>query len=402
MVLSIFVLAYAFGPLFISPTSEVFGRVRVLQLANLIFLAFNLGCGFAMTKSQILAFRFMAGLGGSAPLGIGGGVLGDLWNAEERGKAMAMYTVGPLLGPAIGPIAGAWAAQRTTWRWVFWSTSIYNGVVQVIGLFYLRETNHAVLLQRKAKRLRKETGNTNFYTEHDNPDRSLAKVLRTALQRPFRLLFTQPIIQLMAVYQAFVYGLIYLVLTTFPMVWTGVYHESVGIGGLNYISMAGGFLAGTQICAPFNDRIYRIFKKRNNNVGKPEFRIPLMIPGVAIIPIGVFIYGWTAHYHTHWIGPNVGAFLFSTGTIITFQCVQSYVVDGYTRYAASAIAAVTFLRSLAGFGFPLFAPAMYDKLGLGWGNSLLGFLAIGFGVPAPMIMWLFGEKLRGMSRYATG
>jgi hypothetical protein len=77
MVLSIFVLAYAVGPLFFGPLSEVFGRVRVLQSSNLLYFAFNLGCGFAKTPAQMLTFRFLGGLGGSAMLALGGGILAD-------------------------------------------------------------------------------------------------------------------------------------------------------------------------------------------------------------------------------------------------------------------------------------------------------------------------------------
>lgn len=80
--------------------------------------AWNLGCGFAQNKSQLIAFRFLAGLGGSAPLSIGGGVLGDCWRPEERGQAVALYSLAPLLGPVVGPVAGAWVAERSTWRWV--------------------------------------------------------------------------------------------------------------------------------------------------------------------------------------------------------------------------------------------------------------------------------------------
>lgn len=100
LTLSIFVLAYAIGPLLLGPLSEIFGRVIVIQLANMFFLAFNIGCGFAQTKGQLIAFRFLSGLGGSAPLSIGGGVLADVWHAEERGKSISIYSLAPLLGPA--------------------------------------------------------------------------------------------------------------------------------------------------------------------------------------------------------------------------------------------------------------------------------------------------------------
>jgi len=194
----------------------------------------------------------------------------------------------------------------------------------------------------------------------------------------------------------------YLVLSTFPSVWEKVYHESVGVGGLNYVSLGLGYFLGTQIAAPISDRIYKKLKRRNNNIGQPEFRVPLMIPGAMMVPIGLFIYGWTAYYHTHWIGPNIGAAIFAAGTIVGFQSTQTYIVDAYTRFAASAVSATAVLRSLAGFAFPLFAPYMYSALGLNWGNSLLGFIAIGLGLPAPILMWKYGQMLRQKSTYAAG
>ncbi|MCJ1332201.1 hypothetical protein MMC10_008893 [Thelotrema lepadinum] len=404
MFLSVFVLAYAVGPLFIGPLSEIYGRVHVLQIANLFFLVFNTACGGCTSAGQMIAFRFLAGLGGSAPQAIGGGVLGDAWSAEERGAAMAVYSLMPLLGPAIGPIAGAWITERTTWRWSFYSVSIACALVQLNGLFSLRETYAPTILFKKARRLRKETGNPLLRTKFEaSAERTPTKILTTAFSRPFILLGTQPIVQFLALYMAFLYGLMYLVLSTFPLLFTGTYHESLGISGLNYISLGLGFWAGAQLCAPLNDRIYRHLKATlGKGKGRPEFRVPLMLPGSIIIPIGLFIYGWTAQYQTHWIGPNIGAVLFSMGSIIGFQCIQTYLVDSYTRYAASAVGAAAVLRSLFGFGFPLFAPYMYAALGYGWGNSLLGFLAIGLGVPAPVVLWYFGEKMRGRSRFAAG
>ncbi|KAF7947838.1 hypothetical protein EAE96_008915 [Botrytis aclada] len=402
LVLSIFVLAYAIGPLFLGPLSEMFGRVIVVQLSNLVYLFFNLGCGLAQTKEQLIAFRFLAGLGGSAPLALGGGVLSDLFTAEERGKAISIYSLAPLLGPAVGPIAGGFIAENTTWRWIFYATTIADAVIQIIGLFFLQETFPPVLLGRKKNKLIKETGNQDLHTEWDVPDRTIFKALSISLTRPFKLLGTQIIIQVLAVYMAYLYGIMYLVLSTFPGLWEGVYKESVGIGGLNYISLGVGFFLGTQICAPAQDRIYRALKARNNGVGKPEFRVPLMIPGALLVPVGLFWYGWSAQAKTHWIVPNIGAAIFAAGTIIGFQCIQTYIVDSYTKYAASAVGAATVLRSLAGFGFPLFAPYLYAALDYGWGNSLIGFIAIGLGWPAPILLWIYGERLRTRSTFAAG
>ncbi|KAI0818073.1 major facilitator superfamily domain-containing protein [Xylaria sp. FL0064] len=406
LTLSIFILAYAIGPLVWGPLSELYGRVVVLQLVNLIYLFFNLGCGLARTKSELIAFRFLSGLGGSAPLAVGGGVLSDLFTAEDRGKALSIYSLAPLLGPAIGPIAGAFIAQNTSWRWAFYATTIADALIQFAGLFFLKETYTPVLLMWKKKRLTKETGNTNLHTPFDHPDRTVGKMLRIALERPFRMITTQIILQVIAVYMLYVYGLIYIVLTSFPTLWSSPkpagYGESLGIGGLNYISLGLGFFLGAQICAPLQDRIYVALKKRYGGVGKPEYRVPMMVPGAVLMPIGLIVYGWTAEFKTHWIFPNIGAAIFSVSTIMSFQCLQTYLVDTYTRFAASAVSAGTVFRSLAGFGFPLFAPSLYARLGDGWGNTLLALLGVVLGWPAPFLLWKYGEALRKRSPFAAG
>lgn len=179
--LSIFVLAWAVGPFFLAPLSEVYGRVHVLQISNLFFLAWNIGCGFSQNKAEIIVFRFLAGIGGSAQLAAGGGVLSDCWLPEQRGKAVGMYTLAPVLGPAIGPVLSGWIAQRSTWRWVFWSTSIADAVVQFVGLFFLPESYTPTILKKKADRLRRETGNKRLHTEFE--DTKFSKLLAVALVR---------------------------------------------------------------------------------------------------------------------------------------------------------------------------------------------------------------------------
>ncbi|KAL2830310.1 major facilitator superfamily domain-containing protein [Aspergillus cavernicola] len=406
LALSIFVLAYAVGPLFLGPLSEIYGRVIILQLSNLFYLIFNIACGVSQTKTQMIVFRFFAGLGGSAPLAVGGGVLSDCFKPEERGKSIAIYSLAPLLGPAVGPIAGGFIAEHTTWRWVFYATSIVDGAIQIAGLFLLKETYAPRILQTRAHKLRTQTNDPSYQTDSErlNTNTSLPHLLRTALIRPFRLLTTQPIVQAIALYLAYTYGIMYLVLSTFPTLWTGeaYYNESIGIGGLNYISLGIGFWFGSQLCAPLNDRIYRRFKSKNNGVGLPEFRLPLLSISAFLTPAGLFIYGWAGEKQVHWIVPNIGAALFGMGNIITFQCTQTYLIDAYTRFAASALAATACMRSLCGFGFPLFAPYMYDVLHFGWGNSLLGFVSLALGIPAPIFLWKFGAALRKKSPFAAG
>ncbi|PYH96558.1 synaptic vesicle transporter [Aspergillus ellipticus CBS 707.79] len=398
--MSIFILAYAIGPLFFGPVSELYGRVPLLQLSNLWYFAWNLGCGFARNPAELFVFRFLAGIGGSAPLALGGGALSDVWKPEERGRAMGIYTLAPIFGPAVGPIAGGFIAECTTWRWVFWASSIAAVIIQAVGLIGLRESHPGTILRKRRDRLVKQTGNAKLHT--GGKMESLSGKLRGALIRPLRMLTTQPIIAVVALYMGYLFGTMYLMLATFPTMWAENYGESSGIGGLNYISIAIGSVLGIFVNFKFIDRIYVRLKAKNGGVGQPEFRTPTMVIGAFMVTTGFFWYGWSVQGHVHWIMPDIGIAIFSAGAMGCLQGMQTYVVDSYTTYAASAMAACALLRSLAGFAFPLFAPYMYQRLGYGWGASVLAFISIGFGLPAPFIFWKFGPKLRAMSKFASG
>ncbi|KAF4455990.1 multidrug resistant [Fusarium albosuccineum] len=402
LIMSIFLLAYAVGPFILAPLSEMYGRVVVLQSANMIFLIFNTVCGFSKTQQQILVFRFLSGLGGSAPQALGGGVLSDCWRAEERGTATAVYSLAPFLGPAVGPIAGGYLTQYMNWRWIFWVVSMADAVVQVLAFLFLQETYPPKILKVKANRLRKETGNKALHTEYESPDRTFLQSLRKNLMRPFIMLFTQPAIQITALYRAYLYGLMYLVLASFPLVWEEQYDQDPGRASLNYISLGVGFVIGLQVSGPMIDKVYAALKIRHNHPGRPEFRVPLMFPTAFITPAGLVLYGVAAHLQLHWIIPNIGAAIFAAGLILSFQCAQTYIVDSYERFAASATGAAAFVRTMAGFSFPLFAPDMYEALGIAWGNALLAGTAMFLCLLAPIVLWRWGEWIRKKSPYCAG
>ncbi|KAE8330198.1 major facilitator superfamily domain-containing protein [Aspergillus sergii] len=402
LTLTIFMLAYAIGPLLLGPLSETIGRSPVLLASNVFYLAWTLGCGLERNKAELIAFRFLAGIGGRAPLAVGAGVISDLWAPGERGQAVGIYSLAPLLGPVIGPLTGGWITERSTWRWMFYSTSIAAGVVGVVGFVFIRETYVPVLLKQRQHHVSREE------TSGSNSSESLTTQLRLASVRPLQFFVTEYIIMVVAIYMAAVFGVLYILLSTYPKVWTQKYDESPGIGALNYISLGLGYVLGSQINACSSDAIYRrLLVRRNANEpqssskGEPEFRAPPMFVGSVLIPIGMFWYGWSVQAHTHWIMPNIGSFIFSLGSITCMQSMQAYVIDSYAEYAASGLAAAVLLRNIAAFGIPLFAPYMYDSLHYGWGNSVLGFASVVIGIPSPFLFWIYGKKIRGRSRFAV-
>ena len=100
-------------------------------------------------------------------------------------------------------------------------------------------------------------------------------------------------------------------LATFATLWTKQYRESIGKAGLNYIFLGIGVIIGTQSTACVSDTIYRVLKERSGKaVGRPEFRLPLLVPAAILTPAGLLWYGWSAQEHLHWIIPNIGMAMF--------------------------------------------------------------------------------------------
>ena len=269
--------------------------------------------------------------------------------------------------------------------------------VMILGFVFFPETSEARFLGKKARRLRQETGQ-HHHTEYEGPNMTLSTKIKTNFARPTMLLLTQPILQLVSVFLAYNFGILYFVLSTFASLFTKQYGQSTAQSGLHYLALAIGYLLAECVGAKLTDDLWAYLKKRAHGSTAPEYRVPLMIPGGILMPIGLFWYGWSAQAKLHWIMPDIGAAIFGCGFILNTGALQAYVLDSFGKYTASASAASQVLRMLAGFAFPIFAPAMYNHLGWGWANSTLALIALVLGLPAPLVMWKFGKRIREMGR----
>ncbi|KAF9482294.1 multidrug resistance protein 4 [Pholiota conissans] len=393
LTLCIFLLSFAIGPLILAPLSEMYGRTWVLHIANVFTLGFSLGCAFAPSTGALIAFRFLSGFSGSAPIAIGGGSVGDLFSERDRASAMALYTLGPLVGPVVGPIAGGFITQAVGIKWVFIVIAISCGAASAIGIPLLRETYAPVIRLRRAAKSgdpeKVAKAHPHLLKEHG----SKLHVLYINLIRPITLLFGSLVCFVLSLYMSFMYGIYYLMFTTFAGFFSSTYGFKAGVGGLAYLGLGVGFFAATIFGAKFADQIYKHLGSKNGGVTTPEMRIPALFVGSLFVPVGLFWYGWSAQAKLHWMMPIVGSGIFGFGMMTTFLPIQLYLVDSFT-YAASATAAAALFRSLFGFAFPLFGQQMFDALGLGGGNSLLAGLAIVLGIPFPIWLYFNGEKLR--------
>lgn len=272
-------------------------------------------------------------------------------------------------------------------------TGAQSGAVTLVSFVVLRETYPPVLLERKAARLRKATG-SNRYQSRLKPEGSRTECILKAIVRPARMFIFSPIVMSMCIYVAILYGLLYVLFTTFTFVYQDIYGFSARGAGLSFISSGIGNLLGLATMGIFSDRIIRRrIAQGHDHVPEDRLSLFLTVPCTLILPLGLIMYGWTVENRVHWIAPMVGTGMVGYGMIGIIMGVQTYLVDSFPLHAASVTAANTVLRSLLGALLPLSGLRIYNTLGFGWGNTLFGLLAF---VLAP-VLWVFrftGQRLR--------
>lgn len=238
ILVSVWELGEAVGPLITAPLSEIIGRLPVYNAANLIFIVFSVACAVSSNPGMLIAFRFINGMG-DASIPLNASIVGDLFVQEERGLAIAISGFPPLIGPVAGPVIGGYLGQAAGWRWTFWLSAITGGVCELGFLLFFRETYKPAILRRRARRMRKDTGNPELRCRYDHDvDVHWSTILRRALIRPASMLVKSPIVLLLAIYISVVYGFLFLLLTTITEVFEGTYHFSQGAAGLSYLGLS--------------------------------------------------------------------------------------------------------------------------------------------------------------------
>lgn len=127
-------------------------------------------------------------------------------------------------------------------------------------------------------------------------------------------------------------------------------------------------------------------------------RLPLACIGGPLYVISLFWLGWTANSNIHWMVPILSGTPFGVGFMLIFMALLNYVTDAYEIFAASAMAATSACRSIFGAVLPIAARPMYDKLGIAWASSLLGFLSLGMSI-IPFAFLKYGDRIRANSAF---
>ncbi|KAI5780430.1 major facilitator superfamily domain-containing protein [Geopyxis carbonaria] len=383
---SMFVLGFAFGPVIFAPLSEIYGRIVVFRWTWALFFVFQLPTALAKNITTLIVGRLLAGTFGSPALTVAGGTMADIWDPSELGPPLGVFSLTAFLGPVAGPIIGGFVTQYAThtdldsWRWNFWILFALTGVLG-INFVWLPETRRSVLLHRKALRL-------------GLPPPSAApqsELYRAAILRPITLLCRDPVVLLVSVYTAFLFGILYLFFGAYPRIFGAVYHFTPSKSGLAFLGIGFGVLLSLP-ASHFSQKAYLRLQPTHG----PEARLPPAILAATLVPVAMFWFAWTARAetHVHWIVPILSGVPFGLSFVVVFISCVTYLAECYMEQAASVTASNTIVRSLLGMAFPLFGTRMYDALTPEWAGTLLGCVALAF-VPVPWLFWKYGKVIRG-------
>ncbi|EGX44778.1 hypothetical protein AOL_s00188g116 [Orbilia oligospora ATCC 24927] len=397
---SLYVLGFATGPLIWAPLSELYGRRLPLLIGNLGFAIFQLGVAGGKDLQTIIICRFFGGLFAACPLAVVGGAFADIWDNAHRGYAINVFALTVSVPALLAPIAGSFITNSYLgWRWTEWITAIIGFVLLGLNLLFLEETYAPVVLVEKARTLRRLTKNWGIHAKQEQIEVDFKELIEKNLSRPLKLLFTEPIVFFVSLYVAFIYGMLYLMLTAYPIVFIQYHHIMGGKSSLPFIGLILGQITGGMIVFLW-EPYYLKALKANRGIPIPEKRLPPAMLGGFLFPIGIFWFAWTGNYPgIHWIVPTLSGLFTGAGIFLIFLQCLNYIIDAYLMFAASAIAANTFLRSIFGAVFPLFATYMFNSLKVNWAGTLLALVSVVL-LPCPFIFYKYGKQLRQKSKYA--
>ncbi|KAL4894917.1 major facilitator superfamily domain-containing protein [Aspergillus ambiguus] len=397
---SLFVLGFAVGPLLWAPLSELIGRQLVFFISYFGLAAFCAGAAGSQNPWTLIILRFFAGSFGSSPLTNAGGVIADIFPADQRGLATSLFAGAPFLGPTLGPVIGGFLGESAGWVWVQGFLAAFTGLIWIVESLMVPETYAPLLLRKRAERLSKITGKV--YRSKLDVERgrvSVSNAFGAALLRPWILLFAEPIVLLLSLYMAIIYGTLYMLFDAFPIVFQEIRGWSEGIGSLPFLGVMTGMMIAVG-CNMYDNKRYVRIHEKHRGFAPPEARLPPTMVGAVAIPVGLFWFAWTNGQTIHWIVSIIASAPFGFGMVLVFLNIMTYLIDAYTIYAASVLAANSIIRSCFGAVFPLFTTYMYHNLGIHWASCIPAFLALAC-LPFPFFFYRYGASVRRKCKYAA-
>ncbi|KAL2829134.1 major facilitator superfamily domain-containing protein [Aspergillus pseudoustus] len=395
---ALFVAGYAVGPLFFAPLSLIVGNTVPLLVAMVGVAVFQVPQSLATNVETIIISRFLEGMLGSGMLAVGSGMLAEVWSAETRAIAIGLSATSMNMGSSVGPIAGAFVLDRYGWRWIGWVTLLTYVGVGLLTPFTVWESSRKRILEVRAAKVRKETGDTRYYAPSEKHRLTLGTLVQRYGKMPLQMMAQEPILIVITAYLTLVYGTLYLSYQMIPYAFR-LRGWSVPHASLPFLAVILGVLAAWGIVSAYTILHWRPKLKRLGST-TPEDRLPPMILGGAMLVPSLLWFGWSMRAH------NAAAQIIACAPLgcalqLIFISGVVYIIDVYMPNGNSAISIHVAVRSLVSATFPLWGGLVYEKLGVEWTSTVLGGLGVLL-VPSPVVFWFWGHRIRGWSRFCGG
>lgn len=368
---SLFIVGFAIGPLFFAPLSEVIGHAALLATGLLGCACFQIPFALATNVPVLLISRLLQGSTAAAIMSVGTGMFAEVFEPVHRGVVVSCMACCMNLGSAVSPIVCGFIVQELGWRWIGWITLILTGVVGASAPATLRETSPRIILLRKARRLRKETGNFELRTKYADDKVDFGVLLQKYLLLPLKMFWTEVILVVLTIYLTFVYGTLYLSYQMFPISF-GRRGWTPAQSNLPFIAIGLGIITAWGLFSLFTLSWHK--SKRANHGAQPEHRLPPMIFGSLTLPVSLLWFGWSEN--VHWISQVFACYFIGMSLQLIFMAGVVYVVDVYGPNSNCAMSIQVVFRSLAAASFPLWSPPMYRSLEVPWSSTLLAGVSV--------------------------
>ncbi|TIA82263.1 hypothetical protein E3P98_01499 [Wallemia ichthyophaga] len=391
--LGIYVIGYALGPLFLAPFSEIIGRYRVYVVSYFIFMCMFITISLSPTITGVVLGRLISGLAASTGSTLVGGSIADIFDDETRGIPMSFFSMSALQGAGIFPLCFSWMMEKGLgYEWIEYVELIAT-FVWFFFIIAMGETRASAVLNAKAKKLRKKTGDNRYVAKSELERPNFKQLMTVSVTRPIYILFTEPIVIAFSLWMGFAWFIFYSIISSIGHIFQTQRDWSPGSIGLLYITFVLGLAIGGIANYFLQERLYQ--KKRT-----PEARLYLAMVGGVCLPVGCFIYAWTSYPDVHWMGQCVGLTVILFSIYIIYNTSFAYMSDAYRLYASSAISAQNVFRNLMGGTTPLYITRWYDSMtGFNWTSCTIAIIAALLGV-VPFILFKYGEKIRQKSQFS--
>lgn len=421
--ITMFTLGFGVAPMVLAPFSEINGRRPVFIASGIVFAVCQLGSALTDSFAGMLVARLFLGFGGSTFSTMVGGILADIWVTADRNTPMVLFSGTTMFGTGLGPLVSGFIAQRASWRWVFWVQVITSGIVVSLVTIFFKETRGSIILSHKAKMLNtwyeklEEAGALGMEVDGDDLEKSskracrirwkvktdedrvsIGRMIAVSLYRPIHMLFTEPVVFWFSLWLSFSWAVLYLQFGSIPLVFEVNHGFSLEQAGAVFTSMCVAAVISTVLSIYQEKWAVKHYPVKIN--GSPEGRLMFTCVESALMPIGLFWFGWTCYSSVHWIVPTIAVGVATMGIFSIYLGTFNYTADVYHIYASSALAATGLCRNLLGGSFPLVTNQMFKGLGFQAASSLLGGIGAALTL-VPWILFFYGPKIRARSKIAS-